>query len=102
MCTSDFIRILLQSARDPVRQLSGFLLTEDPTYLPVGPARVLSRQICRDELLEEIVEVYITNKFQGYVSGGGQVRETSFPVTGCKNARWRDHSDTSQAGSLLP
>ena len=59
MCTSEFVQILLQSARDPVGQLAGFLLTEDPTYLPVGPARALSRQICRDELLEEMIEVYI-------------------------------------------
>ena len=98
----ELIQILLQSARDPVGQLAGFLLTEDPTYLPPGRARVLSRQINRDELLMEMVEVYITNKFHGYASGGGQVSDTACPVTGWENARWCDQSDTSHAGSLLP
>ena len=68
---SEFIHALLQSARDPAAQLAGFLLTEDPTYLPPGPARVLSRRINRDELLVEIVEVYI-NGIHQRPAGSGQ------------------------------
>ena len=46
------IKLLLQSSHDPIEELSGYLVTEDPTYLPELPeAKALIRHIGRDKLL---------------------------------------------------
>lgn len=53
-------RILCENELDPVTQLSGFLITDDPTYLPEGTeARTLARRIGRDRLLETLIEQYL-------------------------------------------
>lgn len=45
---------------DPVDQLVGYLVSGDPAYITSHKnARALIRQLERDELLEEIVSVYL-------------------------------------------
>lgn len=45
---------------DPVNQFVGYILSGDPTYITShNGARTLISRIDRDELLEEIVHVYI-------------------------------------------
>lgn len=44
--------LMLQDSQDPIEELAGYLVTEDPTYLPESPeAKALIRQIGRDKLL---------------------------------------------------
>ncbi|MBP3666308.1 MAG: IreB family regulatory phosphoprotein [Clostridia bacterium] len=57
---STLIAIIRDSGQDPVTQLSGYLITEDPIYLPEGTqARAIARRIGRDRLLETLIELYI-------------------------------------------
>ena len=45
---------------DPINQIIGYILSGDPTYITShNGARSLISRIDRDELLEEIVRVYI-------------------------------------------
>ncbi len=45
---------------DPVTQIVGYLLSEDPTYITnYNGARSLVNNIDRDELLEELVKSYL-------------------------------------------
>ncbi len=56
---SALISIIQQSGQDPVTQLSGYLITEDPIYLPEGTeARAIARRVGRDKLLETLIELY--------------------------------------------
>ena len=49
------------SEQNPVTQLAGYLIADDPTYLPEGGhARALARRIGRDKLLETLIELYLT------------------------------------------
>lgn len=51
---------LIEKGYDPVKQLTGYILSGDPTYITSHKnARTLISQIDRDELLEEIVASYI-------------------------------------------
>lgn len=46
--------------QDPATQLFGYLITEDPTYLPdEGQARTLARRVGRDRLLHALIDAYI-------------------------------------------
>ncbi len=57
---STLIAIIRDSGQDPVTQLSGYLITEDPIYLPEGTqARAIARRVGRDQLLETLIELYI-------------------------------------------
>lgn len=57
---AELVSILRASGLNPVTQLSGYLITEDPTYLPEGTeARALARHVGRDRLLEVLIELYI-------------------------------------------
>lgn len=50
---------------DPIAQLTGFILTGDPTYITSHEqARSLICRLERDEILEELVRYYVTNQFQ--------------------------------------
>ena len=50
---------------DPITQLTGFILTGDPTYITsYNNARSLICRLERDEILEELVRFYITNKLE--------------------------------------
>ena len=57
---SELIAIIRDCGQDPVTQLSGYLITEDPTYLPEGTAaRAIARRVGRDQLLTTLIELYI-------------------------------------------
>lgn len=46
---------------DPITQIVGYLISGDPTYITsYGNARALICRIERDELMEELVRVYIS------------------------------------------
>ena len=48
---------------DPVRQIAGYIMTEDPTYIPdYKEARGMIRHLSRDELLKILIEHYFENK----------------------------------------
>ena len=50
---------------DPIAQLTGFILTGDPTYITShASARSLICRLERDEILEELVRYYVQNQFE--------------------------------------
>jgi len=52
---------LIEKGYDPISQIVGYLLSEDPGYITNHKnARSLIRKIDRDELLQELVEGYIS------------------------------------------
>lgn len=54
---------LREKGYNPVMQIVGYLLTEDPTYITnYSGARALIGRIDRDELLHEIVRFYFEQK----------------------------------------
>ena len=54
---------LQQKGYNPVMQIVGYLLTEDPTYITnYEGARALIGRVDRDELLGEIVRFYFEQK----------------------------------------
>ena len=51
---------LQEKGYNPVNQLVGYILSEDPTYIPDHKnARILIKKIERDELLSELVRNYL-------------------------------------------
>lgn len=67
----DNMRLILRSVFDslnekgynPINQIVGYLLTEDPTYITnYNGARSLICKIDRDELLQELVKNYLSIK----------------------------------------
>lgn len=51
---------LLEKGYNPVNQIVGYILSEDPTYITTyNNARSLVRHIDRDELLQEMVKSYL-------------------------------------------
>ena len=51
---------LRQKGYNPINQLVGYILSEDPTYITTyNNARSLIRQIDRDELLRILVKSYL-------------------------------------------
>ena len=47
---------------DPVRQIAGYILSEDPTHIPdYKGARGMIRHLSRDELLGLFIEYYFEN-----------------------------------------
>lgn len=58
---NELIDAIRHSGQDPVTQLSGYLITEDPTYLPEGTnARAIARRVGRDKLLATLIELYLS------------------------------------------
>ena len=52
---------LTQKGYDPINQLVGYILSEDPTYITNhNNARSLIRRIDRDELLQELLKNYLS------------------------------------------
>ena len=52
---------LTEKGYNPVNQIVGYLLTEDPTYITnYNNARALIRKLDRDELLQELVKQYLS------------------------------------------
>ena len=53
---------LQEKGYDPINQIVGYLLSEDPTYITNhNGARALIRKIDRDELLQQMVKNYLAN-----------------------------------------
>jgi len=51
---------LKQKGHNPVSQIAGYLLSGDPTYITShANARSLVRKVERDEILEELIRVYV-------------------------------------------
>ena len=51
---------LNEKGYNPINQLVGYLLTEDPTYITnYNGARTLICKLDRDELLQELVQCYL-------------------------------------------
>ena len=54
---------LNEKGYNPINQIVGYLLTEDPTYITnYNNARSMICKIDRDELLQELVRFYLFNK----------------------------------------
>ena len=53
---------LIQKGYNPINQIVGYILSEDPTYITTyNNARSLIRRIDRDELLQVLVRSYLEN-----------------------------------------
>ena len=53
---------LKEKGYNPINQLVGYILSEDPTYITThGNARSLIRHVDRDELLQILVKTYLRN-----------------------------------------
>ena len=51
---------LQQKGYNPINQIVGYILSEDPTYITnFNNARTLIRQLDRDELMQELVRYYL-------------------------------------------
>ena len=53
---------LKEKGYDPINQIVGYILSEDPTYITNhNNARALIRRLDRDELLQELVKQYLSD-----------------------------------------
>ena len=51
---------LKENGYNPINQIVGYLLSEDPTYITnYNNARSLIRKIDRDELMQELISIYL-------------------------------------------
>ena len=51
---------LVEKGYNPINQLVGYILSEDPTYITThNNARSLIRRLDRDELLQDLVKEYL-------------------------------------------
>ena len=54
---------LSEKGYNPINQIVGYLLTEDPTYITnYNGARSMICKLDRDELLQELVQYYLFSK----------------------------------------
>ena len=54
---------LRQKGYNPINQIVGYILSEDPTYITThNNARSLIRRIDRDDLLQVLVKSYLTGE----------------------------------------
>ncbi|RDW19273.1 hypothetical protein CWR48_09525 [Oceanobacillus arenosus] len=54
---------LKEKGYNPINQIVGYLLSGDPAYIPRHKdARNLIRKVERDEVIEELVKVYLKQK----------------------------------------
>lgn len=53
---------LLEKGYNPINQIVGYILSEDPTYITnYNNARTLIRKLDRDELLQELLKQYLAD-----------------------------------------
>ena len=58
--SSSVYRSLQEKGYNPINQIVGYILSEDPTYITnYNNARSLIRRLDRDELLQELVKQYL-------------------------------------------
>lgn len=56
---------LTEKGYNPINQMVGYIMSGDPTYITSHKsARSLIMKVERDELLEELMKVYIDTKFR--------------------------------------
>ena len=54
---------LTEKGHNPINQIVGYLLTEDPTYITnYNNARAMICKLDRDELLQQLVQYYLFGK----------------------------------------
>ena len=59
---STVYKALQEKGYNPVNQIVGYILSEDPTYITNhNNARALIRRVDRDELLQTLVKYYLTH-----------------------------------------
>ena len=59
---TEVYRSLTEKGYNPINQIVGYLLSEDPTYITNhNNARSLICKIDRDELMQELVQFYLDN-----------------------------------------
>ena len=57
---SEVYNALVEKGYNPINQIVGYILSEDPTYITnYKNARTLIRRIDRDELLQELLRKYL-------------------------------------------
>lgn len=57
---------LTEKGYNPVNQIVGYIMSGDPTYITSHKnARSMIMKVERDELVEEILQFYITHKLEG-------------------------------------
>ncbi len=57
---AELLRLLSEGQSGVIPALSGYLITEDPTYLPEeGDARALARRLGRDRMLVLLISEYL-------------------------------------------
>lgn len=55
---------LLEKGYDPSSQIAGYILSEDPIYMPDWKdARGIIQRVDRDDLLKLIIDYYLESKF---------------------------------------
>ena len=59
---SSVYQSLQEKGYNPINQIVGYILSEDPTYITnYNNARTLIRRLDRDELLQELVKKYLAD-----------------------------------------
>ena len=59
---STVYQALEEKGYNPINQIVGYILSEDPTYITDhNNARALIRKVDRDELLQTLVKYYLTH-----------------------------------------
>ncbi|MCD7881114.1 MAG: IreB family regulatory phosphoprotein [Clostridiales bacterium] len=57
---TEVYRSLEEKGYNPINQIVGYILSEDPTYITnYNNARTLIRRLDRDELLQELLRYYL-------------------------------------------
>ena len=57
---TEVYRSLQEKGYNPINQIVGYILSEDPTYITnYNNARTLIRKVDRDELLQELLKYYL-------------------------------------------
>lgn len=78
---------LQEKGYNPVNQIVGYILSEDPTYITNhNNARALIRKVDRDELLQTLVKYYLTHSQQ--IEGPLQGAAGPFLMLGKGRDRW--------------
>lgn len=50
----------LEKGYDPINQITGYLVSDDPTYITShNDARKIVRRVERDEIIEELLKTYV-------------------------------------------
>lgn len=67
MSVSDILEVVykanLEKGYDPINQITGYLVSDDPTYITSHKdARKIVRKAERDEIIEELLISYAKNK----------------------------------------